>query len=338
MGFRDRWSAVAAVFWGLSAGLVPEAVLAAENSCKWAYDGTCDEIEGLCDAGTDGWDCRRAGVAPGIESCPWSNDGECDEPGGTGACIPYTDTADCRKEGISADATFFGRDDRVWIEPEAMPWSAIGRISFAGGGSCTGTLIAPDVVLTAAHCLYEGEGPGGFDRPLDFRAGAWGLGELATAGIRAYYLPPGFDSDRHSETSEIDGLDWALLYLDAPIGARTGHMTIGVVTADELALAADGAWHKMMQGGYSADSSLFLSTNDTCRVTDIWDDNTFYHECDTLEGDSGSPLFVFDGAAWRVVGIHSAFYPPEVGGYQRNMAVDARAFWHALKSARPTDL
>ena len=35
-------------------------------------------------------------------------------------------------------------------------WSAVGRLTLDGGqGFCTASLIAPDIVLTAAHCLYD---------------------------------------------------------------------------------------------------------------------------------------------------------------------------------------
>ena len=34
-------------------------------------------------------------------------------------------------------------------------WAAVGRIDLGSKGFCSGTLIAPDVVLTAAHCLYD---------------------------------------------------------------------------------------------------------------------------------------------------------------------------------------
>ena len=34
-------------------------------------------------------------------------------------------------------------------------WEAVGRIDIGASAFCTGTLIAPALVLTAAHCLYE---------------------------------------------------------------------------------------------------------------------------------------------------------------------------------------
>ncbi|MEH2348724.1 MAG: trypsin-like serine protease [Nostoc sp.] len=54
-----------------------------------------------------------------------------------------------------------GSDDRIPMTSRDYPWSAIGKIegiSADGGGySCTGTLIAEDVVLTNAHCVVNPE-------------------------------------------------------------------------------------------------------------------------------------------------------------------------------------
>ncbi|MEM1421454.1 MAG: trypsin-like serine protease [Pseudomonadota bacterium] len=47
----------------------------------------------------------------------------------------------------------FGEDDRR-IAPEDQRYDAVGRLNRGGRGFCTATLIAPDLVLTAAHCVF----------------------------------------------------------------------------------------------------------------------------------------------------------------------------------------
>ena len=51
------------------------------------------------------------------------------------------------------------RDRRMPQEPDAWPWTAIGRVNVLLGrssrGFCTGVLVAPDKVMTAGHCLYD---------------------------------------------------------------------------------------------------------------------------------------------------------------------------------------
>ena len=306
-------------------------------ACEYTYDGECDESfgTGLCAEGTDTWDCRRTGAPPGPESCRYSRDGECDEPGGTGACpIAGTDTADCRAAGIDPLRVFFGRDDRIWPNSSKMPWSAIGRITFVSGGQCTGSLVGPDTVLTAAHCLFGGDGPGGYDRPLEFIAGASGASFVARANIVGEFRAPQFDIKAHENTSDVDGYDWAFLTLDRPIGNEAGWLLLAPLSAAELRSAEAGLWLgesgqllSVMQGGYSADAASFLSANIGCRILRVWDDNTIFHDCDTLQGDSGSPLFVRDGNDYRVIGVESATYPNDDKPYDDNMAVDARAFW-----------
>jgi len=47
------------------------------------------------------------------------------------------------------------QERRIAVDPTQPPWDAIAKVQTNIGTRCTGALIAPAVVLTAAHCLYN---------------------------------------------------------------------------------------------------------------------------------------------------------------------------------------
>ena len=115
------------------------------------------------------------------------------------------------EETKSAIVGIEGADDRTPIESGEWPWIALGRINREIGGHCTGALIAPDLVLTAAHCLYNFK-----DRrwaiPMEvhFVAG-YNRGEYrGHARGRKFSISPGWDPADAKQDTNI-GNDWALV-------------------------------------------------------------------------------------------------------------------------------
>lgn len=274
-----------------------------DDSCRWARDRECDEPRfgtGACAQGTDRTDCGEiAWLRNQNDACATSFNGICEEPGrGDGSCAARTDRSDClgRQRPLSINDHYFGRDDRVRVNAEQAPWRYMGTFTNAQGERCTATLIARNVVITAAHCLH---GDRGVTTGGEFRAEGG-----ATARATAYMINERFDYRRFNTTDEIDGLDWALIRLDQPLGDRLGHAGVRNLTGQGLsaARAAD-----LYQAGYSWDTGDALSANVGCHIVAVHPDGTFAHECDTTRGDSGSAFLIRNGQGFDVIGVDSNF-------------------------------
>lgn len=46
-------------------------------------------------------------------------------------------------------------DERLSVVAESQSWDAVGLLNIGNISFCTGALIAHDLVLTAAHCLFD---------------------------------------------------------------------------------------------------------------------------------------------------------------------------------------
>jgi protease YdgD len=138
--------------------------------------------------------------------------------------------------------------------------------------------------------------------------------------VTHYLIDRSFNYRRFNTTDEIDGLDWALLRLDQPLGDTLGYATIRSITAAGAPLSTE-----LMQAGYSWDTGEHLSGNLRCRMIAAHPDNTFAHECDTTRGDSGSGFLVRNGQGFDLVGVDSNFRSQR-GGPFIYIAVSAASF------------
>lgn len=180
---------------------------------------------------------------------------------------------------------------------EAAAWEAVGRLDIGGKGFCTGSLIAPDVVLTAAHCLYDRTTGSPVDPSrIEFRAGFRNGQSAATRGARRAIPHPAYRFDPAAGAAESRN-DLALVELDQPIGVA------GVrpfETAPEVQAGAE-----VSVVSYALGRAEAPSREDACGVLGQ-EGGVFVLTCDVDFGASGAPVFQMDGSIARIVSVVSA--------------------------------
>lgn len=259
---------------------------------------------------------------------------------GSLSVVPAFVRADDGDSDISAKdikTLFFGQDERVLVKnPAQSPWDAIGQLETASGNLCTATLISPHLALTAGHCLLEPP-RGKQDKAIALRfisqKGVWryeihGIEGRVDASLGKRLKP---DGDGWIVPASAAPWDFGLIVLRYP---PSGITPIPLFSGDkaDLTAALKQVERKVTQSGYPVDHLESLYSHEDCVVTGWAQTSVLSHQCDTLPGDSGSPLLLKTDTGWQVIAVQSSAPAAKDRWRADNRAISVTGFRDKLEA------
>lgn len=172
-------------------------------------------------------------------------------------------------------------------------WRAVGRLN-TGSGFCTGALVAPDLVVTAAHCLYARRTGNRLRAERVHFVAGYRLRKFAGhARAQRLTVHPGYEYAQRVSTKGVS-TDLALVKLATSITATPFPVAPDVRAGDPVVILS-----------YGRDRPEIPSIQSPCHVTRRVG-AVLAMDCDVTYGVSGAPVFRRVDGEWRIVAVVSA--------------------------------
>lgn len=180
---------------------------------------------------------------------------------------------------------------------DAKAWEAVGRLDIDGKGFCTGTLIAPKLVLTAAHCMYDSDMGERIDKGhIEFLAG-WRNGRAgAYRDVARVVVHPEYVYAENLSSERVRN-DLALLELEMPIrntSIKPFKTAARPRTGDRVGVVS-----------YALERAEAPSLQEVCSVL-ARQGGILVTSCSVDFGSSGAPIFIIEDGEAQIVSVVSA--------------------------------
>ncbi len=205
------------------------------------------------------------------------------------------------------------------VDASAAPWRSVVRVQTNLAGRCTGALVGPRTVLTAAHCLFNPRTRRFLQASSLHVLFGYDRGDFTRhVTVARVATDPAYDP---AAPNPMVSADWAVLTLERPAPESVPPLPVSAAPLP--------AGTPLMLGGYSQDRAQILMADRDCRMLGE-SAGLLVHDCDATRGTSGGPLLVRSasgdgpaGGGWAVAGVGvAASNTPAV----RNFAVAAARF------------